>query len=1526
MTVRANASTLGSTQKYNGDRMSVPRLKRIARRPDLATLGLVALLIAAFALRVYRLNWDEGQLLHPDELHIVQVAATRISFDWPPDFANLFDPATSHLNPRSDDPATGIPQQYAYGALPLLVTDLAASILTWVTGTEWTAYFDHLYKVGRALSATLDTGTVLLVFVLGRRLFDRRVALFGATLYALAPMTIQLAHFFTTDSWLTFFVALTLVCAARAAESGRRRMFAVAGWACGLALATKGSVFALAAVVVLAAVSVGWERWQMGDPSVEVLESVATRVAIGGVMGLVGFGMFEPYALARPSVYLDQLRVQSGVVRGSIDAPYTRQYVGTTPVVYQIEQLVRWGLGPVAGLLCLIGVFLLVRRLTGRSGRSRLVVVAWLVLQGLIVLFPETKFLRYSAPLLPALAIGGGLALDSLLRLAVRWTGRRGGFAMVSAALAGVFLWTASFTSVYAAPQTRLEASRWMYENVPNGSVLGVETWDDALPVPFGTGLTPWDFQYRAVGIDLYGDRAPAGVADQIYQDLASVDYIVVASNRIERGVGQLPWRYPVQIRYYDLLETGRLGFRLAAQFERFPGIGSVRIDDQSADESFINYDHPLVRIYKKESLVPRVTYDLLMAHAVAQPFVPTRHDSKSLMLDKPVGQLPVVTDGRWSARLTTNSAAALAVWLVLLVVLQVVGLPLARSAFGRFADAGWSFARLIALIVPAYLVWVGASVQVISFRAIWAAVAIALLGLTWLLASRPSVILPMSHSQRRTAMASEGVFWAVFAVFLVFRWLNPDSWHPFWGGEKPMEFAHINAILRSAHFPPYDPWFADGYINYYYYGLYLVAFCFKLTGIPTEIAFNLAQPTMMALLASAGFGVAAALARGMARRRSTGIVGGLAGALLLVGVGNLETISQVVRAFPDRYVPTFVGLTWQASRVIPFTIDEFPYFTGLYADLHAHVVALPITVLATGLCLAIAREPRGLLVAVSDAPSRGTARLQLAIRLALLALTLGALFPTNAWDVPVYAALAVVSIFMATARLRGLAIRLALTASVAGITGASAYLLYLPFHRHYVALFGSIQRVRSTTGLWVFLDHLGGLLTIAGFGVVVALIGVKRDGRWLPDLPVGPLAVIGALLLAGALVSPTSTTGASAIRVALVLAVGALFAAAGLPGSLRGNRGAQLVAAVTGVGLVATLIAVATDRLALGLALAFAMGGAVLWLRGEGTDPRFVGALVTAAGLVAVGVEIVFLADDLVTIDWYRMNTVFKFYNQVWVLLALAGAASIGLMLDHLALHLAISTPPARLGIVPTPALAEENGDKKPDDVSVPTLPPVAAAPPTNRRWAALGLMASGLVILASLAYPLLATKPRLEERFAGHPGPGTLNALDWMGYGTVPTVDGGKISFADDRAAIDWFNRHVDGSPVIAEASIGPYRCNGSRISINTGLPTIIGWERHETQQRYLDGLAQRVDDVRTLYTSPDMATKLAILRKYDVRYVVVGQLERLYPQIAGNDCVPTNPTAGIAAFDGMVGKSFEVAFRSGTTTVYRVLPAGA
>jgi hypothetical protein len=168
-------------------------------------------------------------------------------------------------------------------------------------------------------------------------------------------------------------------------------------------------------------------------------------------------------------------------------------------------------------------------------------------------------------------------------------------------------------------------------------------------------------------------------------------------------------------------------------------------------------------------------------------------------------------------------------------------------------------------------------------------------------------------------------------------------------------------------------------------------------------------------------------------------------------------------------------------------------------------------------------------------------------------------------------------------------------------------------------------------------------------------------------------------------------------------------------------------------------------------------------------------------------------------------------------------------------------------------------------------------------------------------------------------------------MDYGTVTLTDGTVVSFDEDLEVIDWFNEEVGGAPVIAEASFEPYRCNSSRISIGTGLPSVLGWQRHESQQRYPDVLPPRYEDLRHLYGSESVEEKLAIIDRYDIHYIVVGDLERSYPMVFGNDCVPMSELpqyaeldldTGIAAFDGMVGDTLEVAFTSGDTVVYRVV----
>ena len=1172
-------------------------------------------------------------------------------------------------------------------------------------------------------------------------------------------------------------------------------------------MATKGSVFALVAPV-LAAVLIDSLRRSAAAGVLAAARGAVLRSVAAGIAALVAFGLFEPYAFLRPDVYLKSLRTQADIASGVFDVPFTRVYVGTTPVVYQLEQLVRWGFGPVAGILALAGLALLACNAFRCRSAPALVLVSWVGAYGAVIALSEVKFLRYLEPLAPVFAVAAAVALVRVATAMATPRFRIGAELAMSIGILLTVVWTGAFVSIYAHENPRLAASRWLYASAPAGSILTAEYWDDALPRGISFDLSSPAFGYAVTQLDLYGDLPPPEASDAIFARIRSADYIVQSSQRVAAAIAAAPWRYPVQGRFFDQLERGNLGFAPAATFARPPGLGNLTIDDSGADESFINYDHPRVAIFQRTEAATRETFDAAMAWALQRPWSPQRDPPEpTLLLPGPVGENPSVDDARWSAGATSSTPAALLVWLVLLTVLVAVGAPLARALLPMFPDRGWGVARVSALVVAAYPVWLGASLEWFRFRAAWVIASLLIVGVVaWRLSRRQSWSFPWAATRAGGDSAwvhAEAAFWLVFIVFLSFRLVNPDSWHPIWGGEKAMEFAQINAIGRSAFFPPYDPWYADGYVNYYYYGFYLMAFLFKSVGIPVEVGFNLALPTVMAMLAGAGFSVSAALAKGLTGSPRAMIAGGWAGAITLTLLGNLSAVRGLAD-LPARFDP-FVFWTWNGSRAIENAITEFPYFSGLYADLHAHVIALPLTVAVVALSLATAWSPLPTREMLQD--WKKLVRSDWLARLVVTALLLGTLSATNAWDVPVYAALAAASLFMATSGIRPWLRRASAFLVLSLSTAFLAWLLFSPFHSHFVALFGSLALVRDPTDPLQFLMHFGGLIAVGSVGLTTLFIR-RTTGESPAFLPWLALAAVtlGALLLS------TEYRSVGILLLMTGLVVPPVTSAWGLCG--RGERQSRsnsfLSLALLSAGSAFAVATAAAGRPVFALLLLLGCAAAVGWLRLEPVPERFVCLLFAAGALTAAGVELVVVADDLIGSTAYRMNTVFKFYNQVWVLLALSAAALLAFMAAKAFPHSTV--------------VAEDR----------------AVGPEV--RWAQVGVVISVLVLTGSLTYPILATGPRLAQRFNPGTQAGTLNALAWMGQGTVPTFSGGEsteIRFDGDLAAIEWLLANVRGTPVIAEASIGPYRCNGSRIANATGLPTIIGWERHEQQQRYPDTL---------------------------------------------------------------------------------------
>jgi uncharacterized membrane protein len=170
------------------------------------------------------------------------------------------------------------------------------------------------------------------------------------------------------------------------------------------------------------------------------------------------------------------------------------------------------------------------------------------------------------------------------------------------------------------------------------------------------------------------------------------------------------------------------------------------------------------------------------------------------------------------------------------------------------------------------------------------------------------------------------------------------------------------------------------------------------------------------------------------------------------------------------------------------------------------------------------------------------------------------------------------------------------------------------------------------------------------------------------------------------------------------------------------------------------------------------------------------------------------------------------------------------------------------------------------------------------SRRWPWLGRLAWQATVLillfATLIYPLLGTRTRVNDRFPGdfnRPPIGTLDGLAYMTVGTFEWPAGIPIDLKYDYEAIRWLQDHIVGTPIIAEAKIGYYREGGMRVAAYTGLPSVLGG-LHQNEQRYASQIGERDFVVNQFWTNPDPTRTLELMDQLGISYVYLGQIERI------------------------------------------------
>jgi len=608
------------------------------RRDYWSYAALVAILVVAAFFRFSGLDWDRGYLFHPDERKILLVASEiRLPSSVPEFFSS-----DSPLNPKF----------FAYGSFPIY---LLKALSVFAPAVKYTVPWSDsnlvgLALLGRALSGLFDLGTAALTFLLARRLYSARVGWVAAACMAVTVLHIQLSHFYAVDTLLAFFVVATVFFAARFAETAKRGDAILMGVAFGLAMATKISAAPLVAPMVFAVVHVSCHpelrsgegsrsganemlRFAQHDRLKRVCHTWLARIwdtrrALAGIFG-VALGVFiltQPYALLDPIRYFGQIGTESLVARGWLDYPYTRQFADGLPFIYQIVQSSIWGLSLPLGVLAWGGAAFFVWQWWRRRDWQSGLVLSWALVYFLIVGGQYAKYPRYLLPLVPFLFLMAGAAFKHYVSRNTQHVLRIACSIGLLVILLSAFLYSLAFSSIYSREHPWLQISNWIYQNVPAGSAVAVEHWDDLLPLAIrATGANRNPTEYRVQTLPMY-DADDAAKVQTLADGLAGSDYIVLASPRLYATIARLPQRYPISSRYYRLLFGGQLGFELAAFARNDPNVGGLTIADDPvssiglpappallgywrrpgvwvwghADESFIVYDHPMPLVFKK--------------------------------------------------------------------------------------------------------------------------------------------------------------------------------------------------------------------------------------------------------------------------------------------------------------------------------------------------------------------------------------------------------------------------------------------------------------------------------------------------------------------------------------------------------------------------------------------------------------------------------------------------------------------------------------------------------------------------------------------------------------------------------------------------------------------------------------------------------------------------------------------------------------------------------------------------------------
>lgn len=516
--------------------------------------------------RFYKLDWGEQLFTHPDEYHIV-ASVLQLSF-----------PTQMH------------PHFFSYGTVTIYLIYFTKmfleNVLFQLPFFNTNFFIADSFLIGRFYSALFSTLTIFLVYKITSFFLKKPWSIIAAFLVAIIPGSIQQAHFATPESNLTFFLFASFLFLLNYVSKNKTSFVIFASICFGLALGVKISTLVFAPVLF----------------SVIFLKNWPLLIRSARLVLLSIFITFITLFIAAPFIFLDfkafqnNLNYEGELALGNINVFYTRQFINTSPVLFQLEKILPYALGPTLLVFGIMGfLFLILLFLKNPKVNLFLVFLAFSLLF-FSNAFLFAKWTRFIAHTFPFFAIFSVFLLSFIYKKT-----RSLGIFLTFIFVVFNFFWLLTFFSIYTRHDIRVTASKWLVKNTPPGSTFLVE----------GGNMVdiPLEGDYQRISLFFFNIENNQEVKQQIRNGLEKSDYFLVQSRRVFLNHQRLPKQFPKTARFYDELFSGRLGFTKIKEFTAYPSLQfgkfKFEIPDETAEETWSVFDHPVIRVFKKEKLIP---------------------------------------------------------------------------------------------------------------------------------------------------------------------------------------------------------------------------------------------------------------------------------------------------------------------------------------------------------------------------------------------------------------------------------------------------------------------------------------------------------------------------------------------------------------------------------------------------------------------------------------------------------------------------------------------------------------------------------------------------------------------------------------------------------------------------------------------------------------------------------------------------------------------------------------------------------